>query len=321
MGKTKSPIESQMNKFFRHTRAGSYGTRARYRSSCNKFVSFLDKEFKMKNLRNLQDKHLVAYIDHRQLIGIAPKTLKNDLGAIRYMHDLISNAKHELSDNEGLKEKYDVELEKTYAVKGDRAWTDKEYQNMQSFTQQKINKGDKGAMTARDVRDVIRIARTMGLRVTEAVAMRRSQVEQALRTGVYQVKNEAKNGKWREVPLSNEAQKLLERRIKEVPRGSWIFIDTNEKTHQAVNRLEKFLYNHREKIETEEGRKLRTWKNDKGEVITNELNFHGLRYNYVQHRMAEEMDKGFDKKQAALIVTKEVGHERIGVINVYLGGK
>lgn len=45
---------------------GSYGTRARYQSSCSSFINFLESEFKMKNLRNLNDKHIVAYVEYRQ---------------------------------------------------------------------------------------------------------------------------------------------------------------------------------------------------------------------------------------------------------------
>lgn len=45
--------------------------------------SFLDENFKLKNLRNVQDKHLIAYIEYRKGIGIADKTIKTVLGAIR----------------------------------------------------------------------------------------------------------------------------------------------------------------------------------------------------------------------------------------------
>ncbi|TMN18786.1 hypothetical protein [Lentibacillus cibarius] len=58
--KGKSPIQAQADKLFKHTRSGSYGTRARYRGSCKQFLSFVHEAFKMKNLRNLQDKHVVA---------------------------------------------------------------------------------------------------------------------------------------------------------------------------------------------------------------------------------------------------------------------
>lgn len=316
MTKGKSPIMAQMEKVYRHTRANSFGTRARYESSCRNFVGFLDEKFKMKNLRNLQDKHVVAYIQQRQTEGVAPKTLKNDLGAIRYMHDMIPNIKHELSDNKGLKNVYSIVLDKTPAVKGNRAWTEREYNDMQQFARERAENDGRGTETAADVRDVTQLARSMGLRVTEAVAMSRSQVELALRSGVYQVKNEAKNGKWRQVPLSAQGRQVMENRIQDVPRGDRLFIRPGEKTHAAVNRVEKFMQNNREQFETVEGQETRIY-----EGVANALTYHGLRYNYVQDRVQQEMEKGYSKLQAAEIVTKEVGHERVEVIDVYLGGK
>lgn len=310
MVKGKSSIEQQMEKLFKHTRTGSFKTRARYKSSCYHFLEFVHKNFKLKNLRNLNDKHVAAYIIARQQDGISPKTIKNDLVAIRYLHDMIPNAKHDLSDNKGLKEMYNLTLEKTPAVKGDRGWTKEEFRNMYNFANERAFE----SKTAGDVRDVMILCRTMGLRVAEAVAMHRSQAEEALRTGIYQVRGEAKNGKWRQVPLSKPARHMLQQRLATVERGEKIFVTPNEKTHHAINRVEKFLQHHRDKFITREGQQKRSYQGK-----TNPLTFHGLRYNYVQDRMKEEMSNGFTFEQAATIVTKEVGHERIDVINVYLG--
>ncbi len=316
MTKGTSPIMAQMEKIYRHARANSFGTRARYKSSCRNFIGFLNEEFKMKNLRNLQDKHVVAYIQYRQTEGIAPKTLKNDLLAIRYMHDMIPNVKHEISDNKGLKDTFSIVLDKTPAVKGNRAWTEREYNDMQQFVRDMAGSDARGAETAADVRDVMQLAKTMGLRVTEAVAMSRSQVEQALRTGVYQVESEAKNGKWRQVPLSAQGKRVMENRVQDVQRGGRLFIRPGEQTHAAVNRVEKFMQNNRQHFETAEGREIRMYEGN-----SNALTYHGLRYNYVQDRVGQEMEKGYSKLQAAAIITKEVGHERIEVLNVYLGRK
>lgn len=308
----KSPLEQQMEKLFRHTRVGSFKTRARYKSSCRSFLEFVHQEFKLKNLRNLHDKHIVAYIQNRQAAGIAPKTIKNDLGAIRYLHDMIADPKHELSDNEALNRKFELILEKTPAVKGDRGWVEEEYRAMYEFADAQASE----SQTAEDMRDVMLLCRTMGLRIAEAVAMHRSQAEAALRTGIYQVRHEAKNGKWRQVPLSDEAREMLTKRLKKVKRGQKVFVQPNEKTHQAINRLEKFLGEHRTKFKTVTGEQQRLYKGQ-----ANSLTFHGLRYNYVQERLKQEMKKGYTYKPAASFVTQEVGHERTNVIKVYLGGK
>lgn len=305
-----TPIQQQMDKLYKHTRTGSFKTRARYKSSCTNFLEFVHDTFKLKNLRNLQDKHVIAYIKYRQENGISAKTIKNDLGAIRYLHDMVPFTKHTLSDNKALQKQHEITLNKTPAVKGNRGWTNEEFKNLYRFANERAFENK----TAADTRDVMILCRTMGLRVAEAVAMHRSQAEEALRTGVYQVKGEAKNGKWRQVPLSRSVEQMLSNRLKSLERGNKVFVSPNEKTHQAINRVEKFLQNHRDKFVTQDGQNKRMYE-DK----PNSLTFHGLRYNYVQDRINEELAKGYNYEQAATIVTKEVGHERIDVIKVYLG--
>jgi len=312
MTKGHSAIMNQTIKLFKHTRSGSYATRDRYLKSCKSFINFLDQRFKMKNLKNLQDKHVVAYVEYRQSEGISDKTIKNDLGAIRYLHDMIPDAKHTLSTNQQLKDQYDVYLEKTIAVDGDRSWTPTEYNHMQQLLSQQATHSPIAAIT----RDVCVIARTMGLRVSEAVCMRRSQAERAIRTGMYQVLGEAKNGMHRSVPLSPEVRSLLLERLPSVERGGRIFVSEGDKAHQVVNRIEKHLERVRGAVTTSEGAQRRL--SIKGEVKP--LTFHGLRYNYVQDRMKEEQEKGSSWKDAAQIVTREVGHGRVDVIKVYTNG-
>jgi integrase/recombinase XerD len=309
--KGKSAPEMQMEKIFRHTRAGSFGTRARYRDTCRNFAKFVAEKFRVQNLKNVADKHIVAYAKNRINEGIAAKTLKNDLAAIRYAHDQIANPRYSISNNQQLKEKFGLELDKTPEINGNRAWTAEEYARIK----------DLATRAGRpEIADVMTLCRTMGLRIAVASAIRRSQAENALRTNIYQVKNEAKNGKWREVPLSPQAREIFEKRMAETPRGGRLFVQQSEKTHEVINRFEKFLQNNRGKIETAEGRELRTWEKY-GKTNTNELTYHGLRYCYVQERMAEETDKGLSWKEAAQTVTKEVGHERTDVIQVYTAGK
>lgn len=305
-------VESQVEKIFRHTRSGSYGTRARYRDSCRAFARYVAENFRIQNLRNLSEKHVVAYIRHRQENGVAPKTVKNDLAAIRYMHDQIANPRYRIGSNEELREKYGLVLDPTPSRNGNRAWTDEEYTAMKAHAER---------AGRQDVVDVLTLCRTMGLRITEAVAVSRAQAENALRNGVYQVRGEAKNGKWREVPLSAEAREVFLRRLRDTPRGGRLFVPENRKTHEVVNELEKYLERHREQVETEEGVRLRTYMRVGEEERTHELTFHGLRYAYVQERIEQEMSRGKTFEEAAAVVTKEVGHERLDVILTYMGDK
>ncbi|MDH6374908.1 site-specific recombinase XerD [Paenibacillus sp. PastF-3] len=303
----KSTIEVQVEKIFKHTRQGSFATRDRYKDSCMMFVRFCMERFKMQNIRNIHDKHVSAFIQDRQKSGTAPSTIKGDLSALRYMHDQIQKPRYQLSDNKELQKQYELKLVETSPVNGNRGWTQEEYAAMLQVAREQKQQ---------NVEDCMILARTMGLRITEAGAVSRAQAEHALRTGVYHVKGEAKNGKHREVPLSASGKVIFERRLLNTERGERLFIRKGEKTHQVVNRMEKFIEHHRKKVVTEEGMKIRT---DKRDGSARELTFHGLRYNYVQERVDQELKRGFNLDQASLIVSREVGHERIDVIKIYMG--
>ncbi|MGO4268265.1 site-specific integrase [Paenibacillus sp. TAF58] len=304
----KSAIQTQMEVCFRHTRRNSHGTRDRYKDTCRLFVLFLDSTFKLQNLRNLDNKHVVAYIKTRQDSGIAAKTIKNDLSAIRYLHGLIQTPRYELSDNNGLANTYGLVLEETPSINGDRSWTNEEYDSMLQVA---------ASLGRRDIVDVLTLAKEMGYRATEAAAMSRAQAERAIRTSTYQIKGEAKNGKHRTVELSDKARVILHRRLKETPRGGKLFVAPGEKVHHVVNRMQQFIINHRDKVVTKEGEEMRI---DFRDGLPRTLTLHGARYNYVQNRMEEELAKGFDEEAAAKNVTKEVGHNRTKVIRVYRGG-
>ncbi|MFI8688529.1 tyrosine-type recombinase/integrase [Rossellomorea sp. NPDC077527] len=324
MNKGLSSLEQQVQKVFRHTRAGSYATRDKYRGNAMRAAKWISQEFKLQSLKNIQDKHVAAYAKYMQAQDLKPKTIKDSLSAIRYMHDNAPRTKHSISDNKTLQQEYKFSIPKVQTIKGDRGWTKEEYSKMMDITREveksKINPDN--ARSARDYRDVATMARTMGMRVAEATLASRSQAEEALRGGMYNIGSEAKNGRPRSVPLSPEGRQVLEERVANTPRGDKLFVQRNEKSHHAIDRIEQFNSNHRDKVITSEGIGQRTWTDRHlGKAYTNNLTLHGLRYNYIQDRVQQEVDKGYNREQAAQIVTKEVGHNRADVIYIYLGGK
>ncbi len=300
-----SPLEANVRRIYRHDRQHSFGTKKRYRESCLVFARFAWGVFKLQKFKNVSDKHIVAFIRHRQEQGAAPKTIKNDLASIRYAHGK-SEPRHSISPNEDLAGNYGVVLEPTPTVKGNRAWTDIEYNSALTYAR---NNGHQ------EISEIMILCRTMGLRITEAVAVHRSQAEAALRTGFYLVRNEAKGGMWRALPLSPGAREVFIARLENTPRGHRLYIKPEEQTHKAVKRCEEWLNKARSSFETTEGRTLRTWQGN-----IKEITFHGLRYAYVQQRMAELTAAGLSWDDAAEIVSKEIGHRRINVIKVYMGG-
>jgi site-specific recombinase XerD len=86
-------LAAQLDKAWREavkTKTGgmSRGSHFRYRDSMPKFLHFCAEKFRLEKLANVQAKHLHAYVDYRRQAGISEKTLKNDLAAIRFFHQL-----------------------------------------------------------------------------------------------------------------------------------------------------------------------------------------------------------------------------------------
>lgn len=304
-----STIEAQIEKVFRHTRQNSFATRDRYKDSCRQFAAFLHERFKVQNIRNLSDKHVVEYVQNRQQESKSAKTIKNDLAAIRYLHDQVSNPRYTLSDNKQLKERHGLVLE------------DPANNGRQGLDGIRVQRDEDAGSAGRKSRSSR--CNDLGTDNGTADSGSRSSSPIASRDGAsyrnLSGAGEAKNGKHRSVRLSPEARGIFERRLQETPRGGRLFVPVGEKTHRVVNRLEKFLAYHRHKIESTEGRQLRIDRRD--EVNSKPLTFHGLRYNYVQQRMNQEQERGFSEEQASAIVSQEVGHERTDVIAIYQGGK
>lgn len=304
-----SPLESQTKKLFRHIRTGSYKTRAQYMGKCLNFSRFCHNTYRVSNIRNINNDHLAAYILARQKDDIAGTTICDDLSAIRFLMDHVSSPRYKISTNAEIEEQYDLLLGNEPLNPGNRAWSISEYE---TFIQTCRN------ISACNPIDVSILCITMGLRITEAVASTRSQAEYALRTREYQVKHEAKNGRWRKVPLSPVAEEMFLRRLPEVPRGGHLFLKPDQKTHLAVNEHEYFLRSIRSQIISEEGIRIRSIRKS-AKPYTNELTWHGLRYSYAQIKMKQLLQNGFKYNAARQIVSQDLGHNRLSVVEVYIG--
>lgn len=86
----------QLDKLYRHTRQGSYQTRARYYEAMKRFCGFLADEYHLERLANLAPKHLEAYAAKLRREGKSPSTIKTDLSAIRFFHDQMASPRYQL---------------------------------------------------------------------------------------------------------------------------------------------------------------------------------------------------------------------------------
>lgn len=265
----------------------------RYRDSMNNFLRFCAEKYHLQKIANIGEKHLRAYVDYRRQAGIAEKTLKNDLSAVRFFHQF-TNSRNELPDNRALG------IEKTLEGGKDRAWTDEEYQRM---IEKAVELGRKDVVMA------MKLARQVGLRVHECTRLTVGHIQNALRDGELEIKG--KGGRVRRVPVRPEFRSELESLLE--GHGSRndekIFVPPGEKTHTVIKSIQKFIQRHRE------------------EITERKITFHGLRHSYAREELAQRLERPERNnlqrndlnRSAQLQVAELLGHGRPEVTKVYTG--
>jgi integrase len=147
---------------------------------------------------------------------------------------------------------------------------------------------------------MVRVAYCFGLRIHEVARLGKSQLGSALSTGLLTVKG--KGGLIRSIPLHNKD--LIKGLYDETRPGEKVFVGNDEKTHKVINNLQLFIYNHQKDFrETYDGKN---------------RSFHGLRHLYAQSRYKYFREKGIEDYKARLKVSKELGHFRVEITEIYL---
>lgn len=283
-------LKNQVDSIYKHIRNGSYGTRRRYYAAMLRFLRFLATEYRLENIRNIGPKHLIGYVEYIESMDLSERTIKTDLSAIRWFHDFVPRAKYMLPDNDHL----GVELPKHVFQAEDRTWSDKEYADMCQIA---ISEGIKAYANA------ITLARFAGLRIHEVFRIDAATAHAALKSGNLFVKG--KNGKDRIVPASEECLEALADQLSVTDRGEKLFVGHGEDTDRAINRLQIYLWRHRDEVR------------DPNNPI--KLTFHGLRHTYAAEQYRTLREQGVSLLDAYLHVSKLLGHNRGGVTRVYTG--
>ena len=74
MSKYYDNLLSQLNRLYRHTRLGSYKTRARYYEATQRFCRFVADRYHLQRLANIGPKHIYAYVMYLQDRGMSAST-------------------------------------------------------------------------------------------------------------------------------------------------------------------------------------------------------------------------------------------------------
>jgi len=280
---------SQAEKLRKHNRQGSIKTKERYYQAMQRFCKYLADEWRLQKLSNIAPRHFEAYVEYLKETGKAPATIKTDLAAIRFYHDLISNPRHELPGNDVLN------LQRRKILGFDRTWSQHEFDLMLSIATELLHEDYVCAMC---------LAYYAGLRIHECCRIDTAAAERAVKTSFLDVKG--KNGKPRTVPIDNLVKTILEKQLKTVERGSKLLVPQGTPTHIYIKQLQQFINYHRDKLPTRENKE--------------RLTFHGLRHSYAQRTYSELIAGGMPEWEARQKVSKLMGHERGDVTRIYLSG-
>ena len=277
----------QIEKVFRHCNQGSYKTRERYEDGVKNFAKYLADAFKKQNLNNIKPKHLYAYVEFMQDMGYSTSYVTTNLSAIRFFYDQVGNDINKLPNNNKLGV---ISRSKEERIGDNKAWSPLEIEGFIKYT------SDIGQVR---YGDMVRLSSQLGLRLHEVCRLDKGHLRQALEEGKISIKG--KGGLVRDVPVIDKT--LIERLYQSTKRGEKVFIMDGEQTHKVIKNIQMFIYNNQAKF---------ALNNDK------QLTFHGLRHFYCQNRYKELLRCGLTDLQARKIVSRELGHYRISVTEIYL---
>lgn len=298
----------QFDKVSRCNNQNSIATGRRYDATMIRFLGHVGSNFSLQNIKNIQDKHLESYARELKERGRSDKYIKNEMAAIRFYHLQIPDTRYRLSDSKEFNREV-AKLGSTPDGRAERAWTEREMTAMRDIAIK---------LDRPEIAKAIEAMRCTGCRLDEAATIKRAQVEAALRTGGLHLTN-TKGGRPRTIPVSDRIKDFLERVIREVDRGNYVFCPKeyveNREIHKFEKAIEKFIYDHRDKIQDQD-RHETAHNVERGERAA--LTAHGLRHTYCRERVYELMEQGLTRKEAKSIVSQEAGHDRESVIEIYL---
>lgn len=280
-------LMAQVDKLHRHNRQGSYKTRARYYETMQRFCRFLAEVFRLERLANIAPKHIYAYVAYLQEQGKSASTIKTDLSAIRFFHDLILNARYELPGND------DLLLQRRTFGSVDRTWSAGEFERMHALA---ISQGRK------DFASVLLLGRHAGLRIHECFRIDTATAAKAVKERMLTIKG--KGGLVRAVPLNDLLVQRLQQDLKRTPRGHKLYVPEDQETHEAIKALQAFIWLYRLSVQDKDS--------------TRPMTFHGLRHTYVAEKYQGFIAAGKTPYEARKTVSKLLGHGRDDVTKIYL---
>jgi hypothetical protein len=284
-------LNYQLKQLCRHNREGSYGTQAQRERQLTRVANQLHElGFRGMNDHSLKPKHVEALIQHWLKTEVAAGTIKNRMSAIRWWARKVNRQNVVARSNEH------------YGIPN--------RQFVSNVTKAKsVLEADLAKVRDEHVRMSLALQQAFSLRREEAIKFMPGYADQG--DHLLLKVSWTKGGKARTVPIRTEEKwQLLDRAHRLAGRGSLI----------------PGSRNYLQQLRIYEGQTLRAGLSQ----------LHGLRHAYAQQRYEEltgwkapaaggPLSKSLTHEQrdqdreARLIISKELGHEREQIATVYLG--
>lgn len=239
---------------------------------------------------NIAPKHLIAYILYLQESGKAPSTIKTDLAAIRFYHDIMSAPRYTLPDNGELC------LQQRTILGVDRTWSVQEFEAMLRLAAE---------LGREDYVTILMLGWYEGLRIHECFRIDTATAAQALREQAITIKG--KGGLVRTIPLHPILEPRFRHHLEQTPRGGKLFVPDGVPTHQAIKALQAFIYLHRPYAQEPDS--------------TRPMTFHGLRHTCAARWYDAHIQAGDSPYAARKAVAELLGHGRDDVTKIYLASR
>lgn len=276
----------QIEKVFRHCNQGAYKTRERYEDGVKNFGKFMADAFKKQNLNNIKPKHIFAYVEFMQDMGYSTSYVTTNLSAVRFFYDQVGNDSSKLPNNNKLGV---ISRSKEERIGDNKAWTPLEIETFIRYASD-VGQDRYGQM--------VRVSSQLGLRLHEVCRLDKLHLRQALQEGKITIKG--KGGLIRDVPVLDK--RLIQKLYDATNRGEKVFIKEGEQTHKIMKNVQMFIYNNQKEFA----------------LSSKNITFHGLRHYYCQQKYKSLRDSGFTDLQARKIVSRELGHYRVSITEIYL---
>lgn len=285
-----SQLGFKLAKLVKDFKQDSYSTRSTRKNILNLCAKqLLAAGFKLRDPSGLKPKHIEVLVNQWKAEGIADKTLKNRLSELRWWSRSIGKPNIVARDNSA----YSIGKLKNNPVGKSK-----------ELDLQKLNN-----VTCPYVQHSLRLQQAFGLRREEAIKFNVAYADQG--EHIRLKGSWTKGGKYREVPITTNAQRQLINDIRAFTKGGSL-IPAQNNYKQQLGKYER-------------------------ETANAGLNKnHGLRHHYARERYLAltgwkcPADGGISRKslsetelardvEVRLIISRELGHERFSISYTYLG--